>query len=157
MTFEILKHFFFFHFKSFTLWICIKCELYVIIISIFYHKELVTINSSPLASKVWWTLTLVARVLAKSIVDYYFYVGRVTRQLSKWPTGEIPLEKKVDANPLWIFIHYYKMWVQFISPHSLDQWIHCLFTHPRSLQPLNSLIIKWNHSASKDTFCCSDI
>jgi hypothetical protein len=27
-------------------------------------------------------------------------------------------------------LHYYKMWVQFISPHSLGQWIHCFFTGP---------------------------
>ncbi len=35
--------------------------------------------------------------------------------------------------------HYYKMWVQFISPCSLDQWIHYFFTSPHSLQPMNSL------------------
>jgi hypothetical protein len=40
--------------------------------------------------------------------------------------------------------HYYKMWVQFISPCSLDQWIHCFFINPRSLQPMNSLKIQWN-------------
>jgi hypothetical protein len=40
--------------------------------------------------------------------------------------------------------HYYKMWVQFTSPCSLDQWIHCFFTNPRSLQPMNSLKIQWN-------------
>jgi hypothetical protein len=38
-----------------------------------------------------------------------------------------------SENILWSFttkgkkrdIHYYKMWVRFTSPHSLDQWIHC--------------------------------
>ncbi len=41
------------------------------------------------------------------------------------------------------YTHYYKMWVQFTSPHSL--------------QSVNSLKIKWNHLAYRDTFCCSDI
>jgi hypothetical protein len=36
--------------------------------------------------------------------------------------------------------HYYKMWVQFISPYSLDQWIHYFFISPCSLQPMNSLL-----------------
>ncbi len=53
-------------------------------------------------------------------------------------------------------IHYNKMWVHFISPHSLDQWIHCFFTGPYSLQPMNSLKIQWNHLAYMDTFCCND-
>ncbi len=39
------------------------------------------------------------------------------------------------------WIHYYKMWVQFTSPRSLDQRIHCFFTGPRSLQPMNSFKI----------------
>jgi hypothetical protein len=30
--------------------------------------------------------------------------------------------------------HYHKTWVQFTSPHSLKQWIHCFFTSPHSLQ-----------------------
>ncbi len=45
---------------------------------------------------------------------------------------------------VWIY-HYYKMWVQFISPCSLDQWIHCFFISLHSLQPVNSLKIQWNH------------
>jgi hypothetical protein len=48
--------------------------------------------------------------------------------------------------------HYYKMWVQFISPHSLDQWIHYFPTKSCSLQIVNSLKIQWNHLAHKDTF-----
>jgi hypothetical protein len=35
--------------------------------------------------------------------------------------------------------HYYKMWVQFTSPCSLDQWVHCFFIGARSLQPVNSI------------------
>ncbi len=50
--------------------------------------------------------------------------------------------------------HYYKMWVQFTSPHSLDHWIHYFFIGPHSLQLVNSLKIQWNHLAYKDTFCC---
>lgn len=42
-------------------------------------------------------------------------------------------------------IHYYKMWGQFTSPFSLDQWIHYFFTNPSSLQPVISLKIQWNH------------
>ncbi len=53
-------------------------------------------------------------------------------------------------------MHYYKMWVQFIGPHSLDQLIHCFFTIPHSLQLMNSLKIQWNHLVYRDTFCCSD-
>ncbi len=53
-------------------------------------------------------------------------------------------------------IHHYKMWVQFISPRSLNQWIHCFFIGPCSLQPMNSLKIQWNQLAYRDTFCCSD-
>jgi hypothetical protein len=45
--------------------------------------------------------------------------------------------------------------VQFISPRSLEQWIHYFFTSPRSLQLMNSLKIQWNHLAYMDTFCCS--
>jgi hypothetical protein len=52
--------------------------------------------------------------------------------------------------------HYYKMWVQFTSPHSLDQWIHCFFSSPHSLQPVNSLKIQWNHLVYRDTFCCNE-
>jgi hypothetical protein len=49
----------------------------------------------------------------------------------------------------------YKMWVQFISLHSLYQWIHYFFTGPRSLQLVNSFKIQWNHLAYRDTFCCN--
>jgi hypothetical protein len=80
--------------------------------------------------------------------------------------------------------HYYKMWVQFISfhsldwwihyfftgphsldwwchyffigPHSLDQWFHCFFTGPHSLQLMNSLKIQWKHLVYKDTFCYNE-
>jgi hypothetical protein len=45
------------------------------------------------------------------------------------------------------FSHYYKMWVQFISFCSLDQWIHYFFISPHSLQLMNSLKIQWNHLA----------
>jgi hypothetical protein len=45
------------------------------------------------------------------------------------------------------------MCVQFTSPCSLDQWIHCFFISPRSLQLVNSLKIQWNHLVYKDTFC----
>jgi hypothetical protein len=48
------------------------------------------------------------------------------------------------------------MWVQFISPRSLDQWIHCFFISLRSLQPVNSFTIQWNHLVYMDTFCCSE-
>jgi hypothetical protein len=54
-----------------------------------------------------------------------------------------------------LIMHYYKMWVQFTSPCSLDQWIHCFFIGLRSLQPVNSFKIQWNHLVYKDTFCCS--
>jgi len=54
-----------------------------------------------------------------------------------------------------MYMHYYKMWVQFTSPRSLDQWIHCFFIGPCSLQPVNSFKIYWN--AYKDTFCYSDV
>ncbi len=53
-------------------------------------------------------------------------------------------------------MHYYKMWVQFISLRSLDQWIHWFFVGPCSLQLVNSLKIQWNHLAYKDAFCCND-
>jgi hypothetical protein len=52
--------------------------------------------------------------------------------------------------------HYYKMGVKFISPHSLDQWIHYFFIGPRSLQLVNSLKIQWNHLMYNNTFCCSE-
>jgi hypothetical protein len=74
------------------------------------------------------------------------------------------------------------MWLQFISPHSLDKWIHS-FIHPYSLQPMNSLFHsslftttneftlsfipihynQWIHSKSseitwrKDIICCTEI
>ncbi len=48
--------------------------------------------------------------------------------------------------------HYYKMRAQFISPRSLDQWIHCFFTGPCSLRSLNSFKIQWNHLVYRDTF-----
>jgi hypothetical protein len=28
----------------------------------------------------------------------------------------------------WMWWHYYKMWVQFTSPHSLNQWIHSKYS-----------------------------
>ncbi len=56
----------------------------------------------------------------------------------------------------WLSNHYYKMWVQFINPYLVDQWIHCFFTGPHSLQPVNSLKTQWNHLAYRDTFCCSE-
>jgi len=49
------------------------------------------------------------------------------------------------------------MWVQFTSPYSLDQWIHYFFTGPGSLQPVNSLKIRWNHLTYKDTFSCNNL
>ncbi len=52
--------------------------------------------------------------------------------------------------------HYYKMWVQFTNPYSLDQWIHYFFTSPCSLQLVNSLKIQWNHLKYMDTFCWSN-
>jgi hypothetical protein len=52
-------------------------------------------------------------------------------------------------------LHYYEMWVQFISPCSLDYWIHYFFIGPRSLQLAKSLKIQWNHLAYKGIFCCS--
>ncbi len=52
-------------------------------------------------------------------------------------------------------IHYYKMWVQFSNPYSPNQWIHCFFTGPHSLQPVNSFKIQWNCLVYKDTFCYS--
>jgi hypothetical protein len=58
-------------------------------------------------------------------------------------------------NPFRLFFHYFKTWVQFTSPRSQDQWIHCFFTSPCSLQIMNSLKIQWNHLAYMDTFCCS--
>jgi hypothetical protein len=39
-----------------------------------------------------------------------------------------------------IIMHYYKMWVQFTSPCSLNQWIHYFFIGPRSLQPTSEFI-----------------
>jgi hypothetical protein len=48
------------------------------------------------------------------------------------------------------------MWVQFINPHSLDQWIHCFFIIHCSLQVINSFKIQWNHLAYMDTCCCSE-
>jgi hypothetical protein len=36
---------------------------------------------------------------------------------------------------------YYKMWVQFINPHSLDQWIHYYPTSPHLLRLANALKI----------------
>ncbi len=53
-------------------------------------------------------------------------------------------------------IHYYKMWVQFINPCSLDQWIHYFPTSPHLLRLLNSLKIYSNHLVYRDTFCCND-
>ncbi len=58
------------------------------------------------------------------------------------------------------------MWVQFISPHSLDEWIHCFSIGPCSLQLMNSLLFNWSHSllgqkkeGSKDTrqYWCASI
>jgi hypothetical protein len=36
--------------------------------------------------------------------------------------------------------HYYKMWVQFISPYSVNQWIHCIPITSYSLQRMISLL-----------------
>jgi hypothetical protein len=38
--------------------------------------------------------------------------------LSPFPLSSSPFLSRRD-------MHYYKMWVQFTSPHSLDEWIHC--------------------------------
>jgi hypothetical protein len=54
------------------------------------------------------------------------------------------------------FNHYYKMWVEFTSPCSLNQWIHYFFISPHPLQLVNSLKIQWNHLACKGTFCCNE-
>jgi hypothetical protein len=48
--------------------------------------------------------------------------------------------------------HYYKMWVQFIGPRSLDQWIHYFPTKFCSLWPMNSLNIQWNHLTYMNIF-----
>ncbi len=46
------------------------------------------------------------------------------------------------------------MWVQFIGPCLIDQWIHCFFIGPCSLQSsMNSLKILWNHFTYINTFC----
>jgi len=46
-----------------------------------------------------------------------------------------------SPNVLYIFFgnQYYKMWVHFTSPSSLDQWIHYFPSRSHSLQPINSL------------------
>jgi hypothetical protein len=59
---------------------------------------------------------------------YYAYYSRMGKKLCLFKLG-------VKTS------HYYKMWVKFISPYSLDQWIHCSFTSLNSLQPVNSLKI----------------
>jgi len=59
-------------------------------------------------------------------------------------SNALPPCKKVDCKieiVLGITSHYYKMWVQFISPHSLDQWIHYFPISPYLLRPVNSLKI----------------
>jgi hypothetical protein len=48
------------------------------------------------------------------------------------------------------------MWVQFTNPCSLTQWIHYFVYGPRSLQPVNSFKIQWNHLVYKDSFCCNE-
>jgi hypothetical protein len=65
--------------------------------------------------------------------------------------GACSLFLKVHVN----LIYYYKMWVQFTSPCSLGQWIHCFPSRSHSLWPMNSFNIQWNHLAYRDTFCCS--
>jgi hypothetical protein len=42
-------------------------------------------------------------------------------------TMGLEVKKKVLITTLY-FKYYYKMWVQFIIPHSLDQWIHYFST-----------------------------
>jgi len=80
-------------------------------------------------------------------------------KLSRYLFLNLYLNKEVESNLFPSFhyhsLHYYKMWAQFTSPCSLDQWIHCFPTSPRSLQLVNSLKIQWNHLAYRDTFCCS--
>jgi hypothetical protein len=60
-----------------------------------------------------------------------------------------------------------KMWMQFISPYSFGQWIHCFSTKSHLLWPLNQCIHsfpnkspfnndKWNHLWYRDTFCCGE-
>jgi hypothetical protein len=53
--------------------------------------------------------------------------------------------------------HYYKMWVQFTSPHSIEEWICYFFTNPHSLQLMNWLKIQWNHLVYQNTFCCNAV
>jgi len=52
-------------------------------------------------------------------------------------------------------VHFYKMWVQFISPHFVNHWIHYILIRSCSLGPVNSLKIQWNHLAYRKAFCCS--
>jgi hypothetical protein len=53
------------------------------------------------------------------------------------------------SSPIWnhssMYVHYYKMWVQFTSLRSLGQWIHYFPTMSCSLWPVNSLNIQPNH------------
>jgi hypothetical protein len=49
----------------------------------------------------------------------HILMGHVT---SRWWSGNKMGD--VSYHFYFIYMHYYKMWVQFINPHSLDQWIH---------------------------------
>jgi hypothetical protein len=53
------------------------------------------------------------------------------------------IHKKVNNRcvTLWLCHHYYKMWVQFTDPCSLDQWIHYFFTGLCSLQTFSLISI----------------
>jgi hypothetical protein len=117
--------------------LCLKCpngscklilETYVLI-AFQWYKELLnplSFNSYNCSLKIWESTGTPT--------------PKVEAPLGVW--GFVP--SHFLTFPITISNHYYKMWVQFTSPCSLDQWIHYFSTNPRSLQPMNSLKIQWN-------------
>jgi hypothetical protein len=78
-------------------------------------------------------------------IDWFIIVGQIRSIMFNMTTNCIIVIYNKKMTTTKIQIHYYKMWVEFMNPRSIDQWIHCFFTGHHSLEPVNLPKIQWNH------------
>jgi hypothetical protein len=86
----------------------------------------------------------------------YLWLSLICKKVQKQYSGSISIcYKNFNKHHNYLpkkCLYYCKMWVKFTSPHSLDQWIHCVPTRSYSLWPMNSLKIQWNYLVYMETF-----
>jgi hypothetical protein len=132
-----------------------NCMLSVVIIWSFWNMT--SFNTTLGVNEVLWANGIIKKKIACSFCQnklfHWMNIGTIFLQLVIINAYNCPNTWFFCFHHFWInmniesvlipckFNHYYKMWVQFISPRSLNQWIHYFFTSPHPLQLVNSFKI----------------